>query len=324
MRNQIARIRCPQAGESREKRLEALFMDIKGWVYSEALTGLVRLFGGEIPDDLGLKEYIGWLNAFVDVWDYRKRQSNGGERWQIDDDARTEQLKGNILESASDLGLIEPEEPICPPDYILPLGGARLSNLARAEHSLKMAEMFTEQPFSIVALTGKRPIDAIEIEYVSTYASNVKTEYEAMNVALEKTFALQKKEYVETNFVTDNCNLQWAIREYAERYHDHKIYSLAAPSSDPSRRANSLDTFNFFMGKFNIRKQQRLLLVTSCIYVPFQLLKFVPISIENDIVVDCVGVPATVRGSQFSKPSNYLQEIKGTVNAIKHVADIYL
>ena len=324
MKDHVARIRCPQAGESREKRLEALFADIDGWVYSEALTGLVRLFGGEIPNDLGLKEYIGWLNDFVVIWDYRKRQSDGGERWQIDDDARAEQLKGDILEAASDLGLIEPEVPICPPDYILPLGGARLSNLARAEHSLKMAEMFMEQPFSIVALTGKRPIDAIEIEYVSTYASDVKTEYEAMNVALEKTFALQKGEYLETSFITDNCNQQWAIREYAERYRGHKIYSLAAPSSDPSRRANSLDTFNFFMQRFNVRKPQRLLLVTSCIYVPFQLLKFVPISIERDIVVDCVGVPATVRGSQFSKPSNYLQEIKGTVNAIKHIADIYL
>ena len=67
-----------------------------------------------------------------------------------------------------------------------------------------------------------------------------------------------------------------------------------------------------------------MLLVTSCIYVPFQFLKFMSIALDKDLYIDCVGVSSSQPGVQFSKTSNYLQETKATIDAMKMLADKYL
>lgn len=318
------RINCPPAGISRNMRLEKLFTDIKNWIYSEPLRKLMELYDADIPAHLPLKEYIIQLNQFADIWDFRKRQANGGERWNVSNDDTAEKSKDVIMNCASQLGLVDCAHPLEAPDFILPLGGARLANLERAKCAREMGDLFRDFPFSIVALSGKRPINEVELPYISEYAPNALNEFDAINKGLEKAFDLSQDEYCETDYITKNLNLQWSRRKYSEKYFGHEIYSLAAPSSDPSRRANSLDTFEYFMRIFDVRPGQRLLLVTSCIYVPFQLLKFIPISIEKNIVVDCVGVSAKQKGTQFSKASNYLQEIKAAVNAIYHLAELYL
>ena len=70
-----------------------------------------------------------------------------------------------------------------------------------------------------------------------------------------------------------------------------------------------------FLDHFNIADGKKLLLVTSCIYVPFQYLKFMGLAINGGFDVDCIGSDVVDSGS-LSKPSNYLQEIKGTIDAI--------
>lgn len=77
------------------------------------------------------------------------------------------------------------------------------------------------------------------------------------------------------------------------------------------------------MRKFSVVEGNRILLVTSDIYAPVQLLKFIPIALERNIYVDCVGVNGNMMGNSFNKPSNYCQEIKATINVIKAVADLY-
>lgn len=313
---EVIRLHCPPAGKKKEERVEILFDGIQKWVYSDPLKELIELYGGKVPGHMRIGAYIGWLNEFVDVWDFRKRQSGGGERWMVTDDGKCQKHGEMILQDARLLGLADSEYPNAEPDYILPLGGARRANLARAQGAREMADLFSESKAPVVALTGKRPLNEVELPYLEEYAPNARDEYEAMNGGLEKAFGLPCSEYLETAYVTGNINLQWAKREYMQTYQGCKIYSVAAPSSDPGRRANSFDTFQFFMECFGVEEGQRLLLVTSCIYAPFQLLKFIPLSLEQGIEVDVFGVSPNVAGSQFSKPSNYLQEIKGTVNAI--------
>ena len=80
---------------------------------------------------------------------------------------------------------------------------------------------------------------------------------------------------------------------------------------------------SFFLEKFNITEGNKILLVTSGIYAPFQLLKFMPIALEKNIYVDCVGLNNKRPGSAFNKPANYCQEIKATINAIKMLTDLY-
>ena len=65
--------------------------------------------------------------------------------------------------------------------------------------------------------------------------------------------------------------------------------------------------------------------MTSCIYVPFQILRFMDLAIEKGFYVDCVGMPNDDRqGTSFSRITNYCQETKAAINAVKSIADLWL
>lgn len=322
--DKIIRMKCPDTRMDKEKRVETLFAEISKWIYSDYLKTLIKMFDGEIEMGPDLKDNINALNEFVNVWDYRQKQAKGGERWQIKDDDFVNQNADEIISMAEGLGLRNISMPEQCPDYVLPLGGARMANLARCQCAKTAVDLYQGYKLHVVALSGKRPINEIEKPFLDEYAPLAKTEYDAMNAGIEKAFGLEHPDYTETSFVTENINMQWAKREYATDNPDLTIHSIAAPSSDPARRANSFDTFDFFMEQYHIQPHTKVLLVTSCIYVPFQFLKFMQMALEKDIYVDCIGVPPAVSGAQFSLVSNYLQEIKGTVNAMKTLADIYL
>ena len=141
---------------------------------------------------------------------------------------------------------------------------------------------------------------------------------------MAKAFGVAENEFEEKDYEDDNINLSWSVRRFLERPNGVDLFSLAAPSSDPSRRANSVDTFEFFLKHFDIQKGQHLLLVTSSIYVPFQLLRFIPLAIEKGFYVDCVGCDPTLPSTAFSQPSNYLQETKAAINAMYALVKLYL
>ncbi len=329
--NSVIRIQCPPLKKNRNERIRSLFQSIASWVFSKALEELVQLFGGTISAKR-LDERIGELNRFVDVWDFRARQSKSGERWEIKDDVFVLEHEQYIFHRAYQLGLMSIEEPLLSPDYILPLGGARRSNFDRAMLTRRTSDDWGESLKRVVALTGFRPLAEIEYPYLD-YAPGAIYEFDAMNAALTIAFSLEEDQYREERGEEENINLQWANREYLKSYKGVRINSLSAPSKDPERRANSLDTFLFFLEKFAVPEKSRLLLVTSCIYVPYQLMKFIPLAIEKNLYVDCIGVkPAVVMKEDkivflnnlaLSKASNYLQEIKGSVNAIASLADLY-
>ena len=65
---------------------------------------------------------------------------------------------------------------------------------------------------------------------------------------------------------------------------------------------------DYFINKFSVKEKTQFLLVTSAIYAPYQLLKFIPLALEYDLEVDVVGTPPTSGIPQTA--SHYLQEIK--------------
>ena len=267
--------------------------------------------------------YIDWLYNFASVWDFRKKQSNGGERWTIFDEPFVEENRDIIMSNVEQLGLIKKISPEFEPDYILPLGGARMSNLDRPNMAKYVMEKNDWKKKTIVALSGTRPLSEIEMPYIKTYSPSAKSEFEAICGGLERAFGL-KPLYTEQIFAENNINSQACIRKYDEEYLDSCIYSIAAPSSEPDkRRANSYDTFVYFLEKFNIKEHDKLLLITSSIYVPFQLLKFMGLALECAIDVDCICADSVMKDLQLSKPSNYLQEIKSTIDAIYSLKQTY-
>ena len=317
------RISCPYKNESKEKRIADLFQSISEWIYSSDLLSLINLYDGNIPAGLSLKEYIGWLNNFTEIWDYRKKQADGGERWNIKESSFVDAKQNEIMRFIENLGLTNITEPEFTPNYILPLGGARLTNLHRPMMARYVIDQYSLNNISVVALAGSRPIHEIEKPYVSQYAPNADTEYDAICKGMETAFGLSEnyeEDYIENN----NVNLQSSMRKYKDRYKESCFYVSAAPSSDPARRANSLDTFKYFLKRFSINSDDTILLTTSCIYVPFQLLKFMELAIETGAIVDCIGVNTSISQSSLVKPIHYLQEIKSTINAIYTLSNIYL
>lgn len=71
----------------------------------------------------------------------------------------------------------------------------------------------------------------------------------------------------------------------------------------------------------NIKQNSKLLLVTNCIYVPFQLMKFMPLALKENLYVECVGSSNNKGNPPINNASNYCQEIKATINAIKFLFD---
>lgn len=329
MNNDIIRIRCPRSGIGKQERINRLYADLSKWVYSDALKTLLELYEVNINRNLDFKEYVRELHKTASkLWDFRQKKAEQGnrkemiERWLLEDEQFVLDNQEVILESARKLGLVDITEPLFVPDYICPLGGARLANLYRCLAAQMVVDENNWENKKIVALSGTRPVSEIERPYLEQYAADADTEYDAICRGLERAFDLN--EYQEKKIVSENVNSCAAIREYSKKYHGSVIYSVAAPSSAPDvRRANSADTFEYFLKQFEVNTGEKILLTTNCIYQPFQLLRFIMLGLEHDFEVDCIGVGAKIDGTAFSKPSNYLQEIKATIDAISNFCDKY-
>lgn len=311
--HELIRISCPGADKTRKERIEGLFDSCFEWLYSDALKKLISLFDGEeLADSIGNdreRDLIA-LHDFASRWDFRK----GKERWAVEDAQFVTDNADFIMEQAAILGLVDIVTPQIEPDFILPLGGARLSNLVRPKMCRKVIDENGYSNKLIVALSGTRPINEVERPYTDQYSPDAVTEYDAICSGLELSFGIS--EFTEERHDDVNINNCSSVRKYTEKYNSSSIYSLAAPSSDPAkRRANSFDTFEYLLEKFDVGEGSKLLLVTSCIYVPFQYLKFMRLAINGGFEVDCIGSDVVDAG-KMSKPSNYLQETKGTIDAI--------
>ena len=321
--NDVIRFVCPACEKPMQERREELITIVSQWVGSDALSTMVEVFGGKIPEG-NLKDRINWLNDFAKIWDYRKKLTNENERWNVKEDPVASAKAEIIMNCVRKLGLVDIDEPLLAPDYIIPLGGARMSNYARPLKAREIIDKLELQGVSVIALSGTRPINEVERPFLAEYAPNAVTEYDAISSGMERVFSLRSDQYNEEEHRDSNINLSWAKRTYVDRYRDNTIISLAAPSSDPGRRANSRDTFEFYLDRFKIHQGAKLLLVTSCIYVPFQLLRFMDLAIEKGFYVDCVGINNNKKGFAFSNIANYCQETKASINAIKALSDQWL
>lgn len=133
-----------------------------------------------------------------------------------------------------------------------------------------------------------------------------------INAGAEQVFQLEGK-YIEEGYHHRNSNLDWALRKYMVGSGRAPVISLSGPSSDPDkRRANSSDTYKFFIQKKNVKPGTKLLLVTSQIYVPYQQIEAVRTLAEPyGLYIETVGFPTewSIKLQGMMEPANYLQEI---------------
>lgn len=303
--------RCPTVREfdDKAKRTKEFIDSVIAWLNSKEMVELVKLFHGDYSySKMALEEEISYLYDFAsENWDYRK----GKERFEIKEQL-SDETNDYIIALVKGLGLIDAIANSTVPDYILVLGGARMANWDRVVMSERIWK--NNRDANVVALSGFRRLNEIEIPYVEKYAPHAKTEIEAINAALEQVYDV-KMECINSH-EDDNPFLCSSIYKGSSK--EKSIYTICAPSSEPElRRANSMDTFKEFVNLFDLKMGSNIIMVTSSIYVPYQLMKFAPIAIEYGINVDIIGVDKDIINNVSRKNAVlYIQEIKATIEAI--------
>lgn len=310
-----------------------LIEHIKNWVYSPELEKIIHAFNGCFPSTLStLHDHAKWLLTFSERWDYRSlqkqahdKQTGENARWQISSSDITASQKKALLAGIYPLGLIGTEMPSEKEfDYIIALGGARFSCLYRPKYVHDLIYSYGIKTKAVVLLSGMRPISDSERIATDTYAPHANTEYELINAGAEQTFNLSKN-YKEEIYQNENPNKGWAVRTYDIISGMIPVYSVSGPSSEPEkRRANSADTYKFFLDRYNVHRGQKLLLVTSQIYVPYQQLEALrTLALPRGLYIETVGFPVEWASKMqgMMEPANYLQEIRSTIQAVNRYLD---
>lgn len=316
-------------------RVSFVYEKIDAWARSTALARLAKEFGSEVPSGLDTQAIVEWLLEFSERWDFRKMQREAstkdtGEaaRWLLDDSEITPEQKDVIEESARALGLIGVNEPAEQHyDYVLILGGAKLSCLLRPRLAAQIIEAKGMQPKAVVALGSSRPVADSERNATDGYALNAETEFDLICAGCEASFNLDA-DYSEDRFDSpDNPNSSWIVRSYQVTGQPYPLVSLSAPSLEPDkRRANSADTYLYCFSKLNIEPGASLLLATSEIYAPFQQMEAIrTLALPHGIRIETVGFPASWGGTiqGMSGPTNYLQETRSAIQSMHRFVSAY-
>lgn len=321
---------CPDVSED---RIDYIKEAINNWLSKQSLRNLANAFGGVAPTSVSLNELADWYLDFCERWDFRGKQKQAydkkvgeGARWLLDSGELSDYQKKCVFAAISDLGLVDnytARDNVY--DYVWVLGGAKLSCLLRSRLAHNIIQNKLVECKTVVFLASMRPIGDAEREATNTYAPNAETEFDLFVAAAQSEFGVST-EYSEKRFDDEyNENSSWIIRTYEAL--ECKIIIIAAPSSDPQkRRANSADTYNFFVNKYHVAEGQSILLCTSQIYVPYQHLEAVrTIAVPYKVELDTIGFPVEWGGDLqgMNEPSNYLQEIRSTIQSIGRFLNEY-
>jgi hypothetical protein len=149
-------------------------------------------------------------------------------------------------------------------------------------------------------------------------------EFDVMDEGVRMAFSLDEPT-TERGHASEEVGASWRVRAYSGP-EGLEVKVIAAPSSEPGvRRANTPDTYAWFASEVaHLRHGQRLLVVTTSIYVPFQHANALRMfSLPFGVSVETVGAdPGDLdpRLSQKFLPHNYLQEVRSTIRALR---DLY-
>jgi len=298
---------------------------ISEWIGSPALSALVAEFShrGETMPSASLPETLAWLDEFSARWDYRA----GKERNLAAETEFDEEVTELVLAAADALGLRGAHPPAASRyDYVLILGGLVRACIARPLHAAALLSSGDIAAARVVALGGYRALGGNELPLARTLELDEHNdEFDVMDAGVRRAFALQDP-VRETGENSDVVGASWRARDY-ETSDGLQVSVVAAPSSEPGvRRANTPDTYGWFASEVaHLKPGQRLLIVTTAIYVPFQHANALRMfALPYGAVVDTVGVdPGEVDPglAQTFLPHQYLQEVRSAIRALRELND---
>ena len=172
-----------------------IFKKIREWIFTPEFTALLQVFGKTEVQEGSLNDQVSELIEFSKKWDFRGKQAKEvhknteSARWTIADYNLNGQQKEKIVEAANKLGLIGCTVPSKNEyDYILVLGGARMSCLFRMKYAKQICDMYGIKVKSVIGFAGMRAIMDTERKATDTYALGAKTEFDLMRAALFDVF----------------------------------------------------------------------------------------------------------------------------------------
>jgi hypothetical protein len=306
-------------------RPDALIGEIHGWIASAPMRTLVGASGGELPE-LGTAELLGWLDEFSDEhWNFRKKSGNV-ERDKVASPQFAADESAVVVAAATALHLADAAEPPHPEyDHLLVLGGLGRACLQRTEYAARLIRSGAVSVGEVAALGSFRPLTDAEREMPGLAGGGY--EADAMQVGVLAGFGFGAD--VPTTREESGgavSNLSWAVRTYRAAG-SPEVHVLAAPSSEPeARRANTPDTYEFWAQRVKLRSTDRILVVTSPIYVPFQhsdAIRMLGLTYRCGIDTigfdpDKVGVP---QPPEATGADRYLQEVRSGILSMRRLHD---
>ncbi len=283
---------------------EAVRAFIGDWIAQPALRRIVEAEGGRWPSG-SLEQKVEALHEFSARWDFR----SGVERLEIDP-ASSQHHDESLLADAAELGMTAADRPADNRyDHALVLGGTALASIYRLRRLYELRGDGLDVGRTAV-LTALREIGEQELlivrertEVAAIVDGSPRTEFDVMTRATE--FFSGSHVTVE-HTPNPNPNLASALARLGD------VLVLAAPSADPSRRANSRDNYDVYISE--IGPADSILVVTSSIYLPYQF--FVALQAlgwEHPRTVEAVGFPPAWMRGVLTGPQNVLQEIRSAL-----------
>jgi hypothetical protein len=293
--------------------------DVRRWLSEANLAALVEAFDGPSPEGDAF-EQLTYLDAFsAEHWNPR---ANSAERDQIGNYPLTPEQSALTMETARALGLTHSTEPTGSAyDHVLVLGGLARACLLRPRYAADLIGQGLHAG-SVAALTAFRELSSLEQDLlhdpqVGLSASN---ELEVMAEGMRRAFDLA--ECPTSSEVKDDTNPFLSSRRDRWETPGPPVEVLVAPTGDPTRRANSADTYEYWAALTKPSVGERVLLITSAIYVPYQGAFAVSVlGLGEGLHVETIGLDAGapefgVLRQRFTA-AHYLQEIRSAVLGAK-------
>lgn len=294
---------------------------LRDWVSSTPMRALAEASGWDWPSGLRTGELLERLAGLSADWDFRGRGGGvernfiGTEPADVNGRVVPEEL---VVSAARALGLVS-ATPV-PAERFTSL--VVLSGLVRAcVNRTRYARALLDEGVraaSVTVLGGHRELRGDELVLAKEQGfGDPFDEADVVLAAARQAFGLgQPDESEASGPARDDWDDElWSA---SARYRWPGVEALIVPASEPGRRVNTADQLRYWANRNGIGREDRVLLLTTQIYVPFQQLSGLQVlGIERGCAVRCCGVDAEnsfLPGLSFSGRS-YLQEIRSALLA---------
>lgn len=309
----MIRFTMPDPKLSEKKRMLLLKEQFDGFLGSPALHEILSLLQ---TDRSGLAR------------DFNARTRADGsiaEAQVMEEKKELDALREELYPLLDELGFFRINRPVRPESsHLLVLGGTLHICFERTRCAKEWLRPGVQ---SVNGLSCFRPIHAMERKN-STHTSAADTEFGVLSDAFVRTFGLSEADCEEDFHSDRNLNSISVIRQYSSAEENSRFRVLSAPSAEPQkRRADTADTFRFYLGHSVLKESDSLLFITSNPYCNRQFLQILHVMLEKNRMqpFDVIGCKT---GSQIDtketfSPVKYIQELISVLDWIKRLYKDY-